>query len=166
MTASSATTMKRMKETEIARCDSEAIFDEFSDTYDLIAKRAFELSESRGASPGHEMGDWLRAESELLHLLPLNLIESDDEYIAQAEVPGFCRLDIEIGVEPRRLVISGKRERRQWRENARLIRTEFCADRVLRIVDLPSDIDTSKVSTALEYGFLTVYLPKAREKKC
>jgi|SRR5205807_1436199 len=108
MTTQLATAMQRVKGTELVRHSSEEIFNQFSQLYDLIARRAFEILESRGGLPGHDMEDWLRAESELLHPVPLNLAESNDEYIVQAEIPGFCNEDIEISVEPRHLVISGQ----------------------------------------------------------
>jgi hypothetical protein len=37
----------------------------------LINKRAYELFEQRGRESGHEMEDWLRAESEIKHHLNL-----------------------------------------------------------------------------------------------
>ena len=38
-----------------------------------IQQRAFELYESRGAEPGHELEDWTRAESEILGEEPSNI---------------------------------------------------------------------------------------------
>jgi hypothetical protein len=32
-----------------------------------IEKRAYELYEARGATPGHELEDWTKAEAEILH---------------------------------------------------------------------------------------------------
>ena len=39
-------------------------------SHEEIARRAFELYEERGAEPGHEMRDWLDAESELKGEIP------------------------------------------------------------------------------------------------
>lgn len=33
---------------------------------DTIRERAFQLYESRGGTPGHDMQDWLRAENQIL----------------------------------------------------------------------------------------------------
>lgn len=160
MTTQSATAMQGVKKAELVGGTSEENFNQFSALYDLIARRAFELFETRGGSPGHDMEDWLRAESELLHPVPVNVTESDGEYIVRAEVPGFCSTDIEISVEPHQLVIFGKRE---TTANGQMIRSEWCTDRILRTLDLPSDVDTSKISTALKDGILTVDLPKAKD---
>jgi HSP20 family protein len=165
MTTQSATVMQRMKGTELLTHSSEEILDQLLQIYDGIARRAFEIFESRGGSPGHDLEDWFRAESELLHPVPLNLSESSGKFIVRAEVPGFGRNDIEINVEPCCLAISGKRETKEEDENAKMIRFEWCADRIFRTLDLPSDVDTSKVSTTLKDGILTVHLPKAQIPK-
>ena len=165
MTTQLAPVMQRMKGTEPVKHGSEEIFNQFSQINDGIARRAFELFESHGGSPGHEMEDWSRAESELLHAVPLNVTESDSEYTVRAEVPGFGSKDIEISVEPRCLAISGKRETKEVEEDRKLIRSEWGADQMFRTLDLPSDIDASKVSTTLKDGILTVDLPKARNKE-
>jgi HSP20 family protein len=163
MTAHSAAAMERANETEATANREREILSRSSETFELISRRAFELFESRGYLPGHEKEDWLRAESELLHPVPLRLFESIGEYVVQAEVPGFHKKDLEISVEPRRLVISGLREATPQRKNAQVICSEVRADRLLRAVDLPSEVDTSRVSTTLEDGILTVELPKSQD---
>jgi hypothetical protein len=40
------------------------------ETCELIAQRAYELYQQRGAEAGAEMSDWLRAEVEVRELLP------------------------------------------------------------------------------------------------
>lgn len=165
MTAQSATATQRLNNSELVNRSSEEIMDQCAHMMDLIARRAFEIFESRGGSPGHEMEDWIRAEAELLHPLPLNVSESSDAYIVRAEVPGFSGKDIEISVEPCCLSITGKREIIKEEVNAKVICSECCADHIFRALDLPSDIDTSRVGTTLKDGILTVELPKARTAK-
>jgi HSP20 family protein len=75
-------------------------------------------------------------------------------------VPGFSVKDLEIKVEPRRLKIAGKREIKE-EKNGRKILSEGCADKILRVLDLPMDIDTTKVNANLKDGILTLDLPKA-----
>lgn len=80
--------------------------------------------------------------------------------MVQAEVPGFSGKDIEISVGGRHLVIFGARETRFHEDNQRMICSEAVANRVLRSLDLPSDVDATKTSTALKDGVLTIDLPK------
>jgi HSP20 family protein len=154
--------MERTKEPELVKHSSEEISKQISQIYDVIARRAFDIFESRGRSPGHELEDWFRAESELLRPVPVNVAESDGEYIVRAEVPGFGGKDIEVIVEPLYLAISGKRETKEDKQNGKMICSESRADRIFRVLDLPSVVDTSKVSTTLKDGILIVDLPKAQ----
>jgi HSP20 family molecular chaperone IbpA len=43
-----------------------------------------------------------------------------------------------------------------------MICSESRADRIFRVLDLPSVVDTSKLSTILQDGILIVHLPKAQ----
>ena len=148
-----AAVMERTPELELAKRSSEKISNQFSQ---------FDILESRGRSPGHELEDWFRAESELLRRVPVNVAESDGGYIVRAEVPGFGDKDLEIIVEPLHLAISGKRETKENEQNGKMIRCESHAERIFRVVDLPPFVDTSRVSTTLRDGILIVNLPKAR----
>jgi HSP20 family protein len=157
-----AAVMERTPEPELAKRSSEKISNQFSQISDGIARRAFDIFESRGRSPGHELEDWFRAESELLRPVPVNVAESDGEYIVRAEVPGFGDEDIEVIVEPLHLAISGNRETKENEQNGQMIRCESRAERIFRVVDLPPFVDTSKVSTTLRDGILIANFPKAR----
>jgi HSP20 family molecular chaperone IbpA len=157
--------MVRRVETEPVQHDSKEMFRQYSQIYDAIALRAFEIFESNGSSPGHDLEDWLRAESELLQPVPLNVLESNSEFVVRAGVPAFGSNEIEISVEPRCLAISGKRETKEEEEKGKMIRSEWCADRMFRALNLPSDVDPSKVSIALKDGVLTINLPKAPDPK-
>lgn len=142
------------------------LIEQFNRIYDSIARRAFELFEANGHLLGRDWDDWFRAEAEVLHHLHLEMKESDEGFTIRAEVPGFTAKDLEINAEPRRLKIAGKRETKKEEEKkGKIIRSEFCADQILRVVDLPADVDTAKVSASLKNGILTVDLPKAAPAK-
>ena len=165
MTPQSATAMQSVKGSVPFRQSSIDLFGEFEKIYDSIARRAFEIFESDGRTPGQELEHWLRAESELLQPVPLNITESDGSYIVQAEVPAFVGNDLKIEVEPRRLAISGKHETKEAETKDKTICSEWRADQILRSLNLPADVDTTKVSAALKDGILTVALPKAQDAK-
>ena len=164
MTAQSATAMQPAKGAVPVRQGLGDILDQFDLVYDSIARRAFELFEGNGQWRGHELDDWLRAEAELLHPVHMELTESDGDFTVRAEVPGFSTKDLEIKVEPRRLSIAGRREIKE-EKNGRKIRSEWCADQILRTLDLPADVDATKASANLKDGILTIDLPKAPHAK-
>lgn len=135
------------------------VFDQIQDTFNALSRRAYEIFESNGRAFGRDLGDWFQAERELLHPVHVHIEESDDSLSVRAEVPGFTEKELEVNVEPRRLTITGKREAKK-EEKGRTVYTERCCDQVLRIVDLPVDIETDKVTATLKNGVLEFTLPK------
>ncbi|MFZ0978230.1 MAG: Hsp20/alpha crystallin family protein, partial [Candidatus Acidiferrales bacterium] len=86
--------------------------------------------------------------------------ESEDALEIQAEVPGFSEKELEVNVEPQRLVISGKRETNTQQKKGKTVYSETCSDQILRIVDLPAEVETDKVAANLRNGVLELHLPK------
>jgi HSP20 family protein len=141
------------------------VFDRIQQIYGEIARRAFEIFDNNGRWLGNDLEDWFRAESELLHPVHLEIAESDANLTVQAEVPGFSTKELEINVEPRRLTIAGKHEAQEESKKGKTIYSERCAKEILRVVDLPAEVDSSKVSAILKDGILKMELPKAAHAK-
>src|SRR5439155_26895380 len=119
--------------------------DDFSqrskEIYDSIARRAFEIIESSGRVSGHDNEDWIKAEAELLHPVHLDIAESDEAVTVRAEVPGFSARELEIRLAPRRLAITGKRQRTQEQSTENTVYSERCVDQVFRLVELPAEVN-------------------------
>ena len=77
--------------------------------YDCVARRAYQIFLERGGKPGGELDDWLNAERELLGSLSVDLAEGEDYVSALASLPGLSGEEIEIGIDPRWIVILGRR---------------------------------------------------------
>ena len=138
-----------------------SLFDRIEEMSNSIARRAFEIFENRGRAWGHDLDDWLRAESELFHPLHLDIEESDDTVMVRAEVPGFTAKELEVGLEPHRLTISGKRESNGEHTGKKTTYSEHCVNQIFRTVDLPEEVDSSKVTATLKDGVLELSMPKA-----
>ncbi len=136
------------------------LLDRIEDLANSIAGRAFEIFDGRGRGDGHDLEDWLRAESEFLHPVHLDIAQSDYDYIVHLEVPGFSAKELEIGVEPHRLTVSGTREASQERASKKTIYKEHCVNQIFRTVDLPAEADSSKVTATLKDGVLELSMPK------
>jgi HSP20 family molecular chaperone IbpA len=145
----------------IRQSSSGVLFERIQQTYEAIARRAFEIFENNGRLTGNELGNWFRAESELLHPVQLELTETDDALGVRAEVPGFEAQELEINVEPRRLTLWGNHEAREEIKKGKTIYSESCAQQIMRWVELPADVDASKTSATLKDGILSIKLPKA-----
>jgi HSP20 family protein len=166
MSPQSATAMQPLKGSIAVKQSSPiTMFHRVEEVYDAIARRAFEIFEGNGRGPGHELDDWLRAESELLHPMHLELTDSASNLTVRAEVPGFSAKELEINVEPRRLTVSGKRETKEETKKGKTVYSELCANELLRVVELPAEVDTSKVNATLKDGVLNIEMAKATPAK-
>ncbi len=165
-----------MKESSAARAAKEStllklvpregLFDRIRDSYESVARRAFEMFEAHGGVLGRDLEDWFRAESELLHPVHIEVTDSGDSLRVRAEVPGFAVKDLEVSVEPERLTISGKREtQEESKKGGKVIYSERCSDEILRVIDLPAAVDASKVMATLKDGVLDLVLRKAAPGK-
>jgi HSP20 family protein len=154
-----ATAMKRVEE-PTKQTKHSSLFDQIEDTFNTLTRRAYEIFESNGRTFGRDLEDWLRAERELLHPVAVNITESDEAFEVKAEVPGFNEKEIEIGVEPGRLTITGKRETKKEEKKGKTVCAESRSDQILRMVDLPAEIDTEKATATLKNGVLELTLPK------
>jgi HSP20 family protein len=137
-----------------------SVFDQIQDTFNALSRRAYEIFEGNGRAFGRDFEDWFQAERELLHPVHVSIEESDDSLALKAEVPGFSEKELEINLEPRRLTITGKREAKKEEKKGKTVYAERCCDQILRIVDLPADIETDKVTATLKNGVLELTLPK------
>ena len=98
------------------------------------------------------------------YLVPqVNIVETKDTFILEAEMPGVSKEGLEVLLEGNELTIVGRRQfgvpgaEPVYRESSPLdFRREFVLD--------PS-IDTSKLSATIEQGMLTVTLPKTEKVK-
>jgi len=133
--------------------------------FDAIAQRAYTIFENNGRSFGHELDNWFQAETELLHPVHVDISESGNAVNIKAEVPGFNEKELEINVEPNRLVISGKRESKKDEKKGKTVYSETCSDQIFRVIELPAEVETEKVTATLKNGILHLELPKAAQAR-
>lgn len=137
------------------------IFQDMRDSFDSIARRAYEIFEANGRQFGRDMEDWFRAERELLHPVNVEVRDSDDLLTLRAEVPGFEAKDLEISVEPNRMTLAGKREWRKEEEKEKVLLSERRTNQLFRSLELPSEIIPEKVTATLKDGILELKMPKS-----
>jgi len=99
-------------------------------------------------------------------MFPLvNVTEGSDNYYVRAELPGVKSGDMDISVTGTSLSISGERKIPPEDEKANYHRREREAGKFSRMINLPGQIDTSKVEAHCTDGVLTVVLPKSEAAK-
>jgi len=132
-------------------------------TFDKIRKRAFELFEHRGGSPGAEVDDWIQAEHDLFWVPQAELTETESEFKVKAGVPGFEAKDLDITVQPCEILIQGNSEKHEEKTEEGVAYTEFGAKSLYRRFELATPIEIGAVTANVENGMLTVTAPKKKQ---
>ena len=145
--------------------EPEAIVNRMNEVNDAIARRAFEFFEGDGRVDGRALDHWFQAEAELLHPAHVRIRESDDAITVDAEVPGFNANELQVSLEPRRLIISGKRQSKSDVQKDNVVYSERCSSELLRSIDLPAEVNVSRASATLNDGVLELNVAKASAAK-
>lgn len=134
--------------------------------HDLIAQRAFELFQRRGGQHGHDIDDWLQAESEVLHSCRHNLTEFPDSLLIRGEFPGIFAPDqIKVSIEPRRVMVSGEAPMSALYSDGKTTEMRSSVRRVFRAHKLPTEVDPSCSKATLKGEQLEINLPKVRARE-
>jgi HSP20 family protein len=130
-----------------------------------IARRAYELFETRGCEHGHNWEDWFRAESELLRPVSISTSESADHFSVLANVLGFEESELRVSVEPARITILGKKETSTTKtEEGKVEYTCSYPDQILQLIDLAAEVMPESAVVELQAGQLKIELHKAEHK--
>jgi HSP20 family protein len=161
-----ATTSRTAQPSEVRLVRPEQMLTQLQNTFEDIARRAFEIFERTGGQWGHDLENWFQAEAELFHPMHLEVAETDDTLTVKAELPGFSEKDLQVSLEPRRLTITGKRETHEEQQTKRTFYTERCSNQIFRVVDLPKEVDPTAAGVKATYdqGVLTITLPEAERE--
>jgi HSP20 family protein len=99
-------------------------------------------------------------------LPPVNLAETDKEFVAMIELPGMEEKDIDIQVLGEQLVISGERKWEQEQKDRQYYRVESQYGTFRRVVELPEGLvtDPDSIQASFAKGVLEVRIPKMAPK--
>lgn len=92
----------------------------------------------------------------------VNIVETKDGYVLEAELPGVNKDGLEISLEDNVLTLVGRRGPALG--GTSLYRESRAAD-FRRVFELDPVIDTQKIDARIEQGILTLTLPKAEKVK-
>lgn len=93
----------------------------------------------------------------------VDIFETKDGYVLEAEMPGVNKSGLEITLEGTELTLVGHRSAPALPGGA-VFRESSNAD-FRRVFELDPAIDTSKIAAKMEQGILTLTLPKSEEVK-
>ena len=95
----------------------------------------------------------------------INASEDKDSYLVRAEIPGLAPGDVQISIEGKKLFLTGERKQPELPEGALFHRKERSFAGFRRVLSLPEDVDSEKVTAKCENGVLFIILPKAEEAR-
>lgn len=96
---------------------------------------------------------------------PMDLVETEDELILRADLPGLGEDDVEIEIRDGVLTVTGERKAEHEEKSEGFYRVERAFGSFSRSLSLPRGIDAGEVSAAFERGVLEVRIPKPEERK-
>ena len=99
--------------------------------------------------------------------VPIDLMENEDEYVVELDLPGFEKQDISITIEQNVLSIQAEREQNYETEESsyEVIHQERFASKFSRKLKLRQTINAKDAKVEYENGVLRVTAPKAEESK-
>jgi len=112
----------------------------------------------------HERINRLAGTDEPGWMPPVDLYESSERYVVTVEVAGLSREDIQIQVQDGKLTLKGERPPRDS-QSARFERVERGHGRFARTFVLPHAVNASAVTADLQNGVLTIFVPKAFDRR-
>jgi len=94
-----------------------------------------------------------------------DLIEGEDAYRIQLDLPGVSRDDVTINYEDNQLTISGERTSDRTDEGEEYVRVERTFGHFYRAFTLPRTVTPEDISATYDHGVLTIRVPKTEEVK-
>lgn len=112
--------------------------------------------------PSGERGEIVPAE----HREPfIDVIETDKEVIATAEMPGLEKEDVKINLTEDRLEISAEAKQEEKREEKGYVYRERRSSSYYRAISLPSSVNPDNSKASYKNGVLEIKMPKIEIKK-
>jgi HSP20 family protein len=98
-------------------------------------------------------------------LPPMDLIETEDDFVLHADLPGLAEGDVNIELEDNILTISGERKSGHEEKKQGYYRVERASGAFSRSLTLPEGVDPEAIKASFDKGVLEVRIPKPEERK-
>jgi HSP20 family protein len=89
---------------------------------------------------------------------PVDIEETDDAWIVEAELPGAKQKDVNVEVRENELVVAGEIKEKE-RKGILRRRTRRVGQFEYRVM-LPGEVDAERIDASLDHGVLTIRVPK------
>lgn len=97
---------------------------------------------------------------------PVDVSETENEYIVQSSLPGIKPDDVKISIHNNVLTIEGERKDEQKRkEGERVLFREHSYGKFSRAFSLPAAVDADRAQADFQHGMLRLTIPKTEAAK-
>jgi HSP20 family molecular chaperone IbpA len=158
--AEAKTAPAMIKTQDITSVAARQLLERMKEIYQAVENRAYELFTERDYESGHDLEDWIRAEAEFLEPPPaVQVVETASQIIVMATMSDLTETSIEVGILPKRLVISGKKGRREEKHLQEKPALGKEGREFYCLLTLPCEVETANVKARargnrLEIAFL------------
>jgi len=95
----------------------------------------------------------------------MDLVETDQDFVLRADLPGVDENDVKIELEDRVLTIAGERRAEHEERKEGYYRVERSSGAFTRTLTLPEGVNPDGIKASFDKGVLEVRIPKPEEKK-
>lgn len=106
---------------------------------------------------------WGRPLSVELWQPAVDVHETEEAYLIEADLPGVPPDAVQLDVEEDRVTLRGSRHSVAWSQEGRTMRVERAQGKFLRTLEFEEPIDVDHVERQFEQGLLRIRLPKLRK---
>jgi HSP20 family protein len=96
---------------------------------------------------------------------PMDLVETDDQFILRADLPGMSEGDVDLALEDNVLTVSGERRIEHEDRGEGFYRLERASGAFSRSLTLPKGVDGDAITARFGQGVLEVRIPKPEQRK-
>src|SRR3954451_21491407 len=96
---------------------------------------------------------------------PMDLVETDEQFVLRADLPGLSEDDVSIELEDNVITVSGERKAEHEARKEGYYRVERAYGAFHRQLTLPEGVDPEAVEAAFDKGVLEVRIPKPEQRK-
>ena len=95
----------------------------------------------------------------------LDIREDKEKYSISIEVPGVKKKDLKISVKKEKLIVQGEKREENKRGKESYLRVERSYGKFMRSINLPMEVDRSRITAKCNNGVLKIILPKKKKGK-
>jgi HSP20 family protein len=95
----------------------------------------------------------------------MDLVETDDDFVLRADLPGLSEGDVNIELEDNVLTVSGERKSEHEERKEGYYRVERASGSFSRSLTLPEGVNPDTIKAGFDKGVLEIRIPKPEERK-